>query len=201
MGPSNSAFRVLRTANTQCVILSVRTVARIRRWLVFDAAGEPSEVRAFFPTNGPAEVLITSRNPDWAVWPGHGTCRVQNVKKCRLAWQAGVMTASTQRLAKRLATYLGDRARQRHGGPVTVCPSSVSAPVPTISRGNPHTSPHRTTRFRRRGVETSRSDELRRAPILRPPDFAHLRVLLTRAYFRELPASASNLCRVGDGVT
>jgi tetratricopeptide (TPR) repeat protein len=37
------------------------------RWLlVFDAAESPDVVRPFFPTNGPGEILITSRNPDWA---------------------------------------------------------------------------------------------------------------------------------------
>lgn len=39
----------------------------IRRWLlVFDAAETPDEVRPFFPANGPGDILITSRNPDWA---------------------------------------------------------------------------------------------------------------------------------------
>ncbi|WP_394621419.1 FxSxx-COOH system tetratricopeptide repeat protein [Lentzea sp. JNUCC 0626] len=50
---------------------AVREALRVgrpfRRWLlVFDAAESPEEVRPFFPTNGPGEVLITSRNPDWA---------------------------------------------------------------------------------------------------------------------------------------
>jgi hypothetical protein len=37
------------------------------KWLlVFDAAASPEIVRPFFPTNGPGEILITSRNPDWA---------------------------------------------------------------------------------------------------------------------------------------
>jgi tetratricopeptide (TPR) repeat protein len=37
------------------------------RWLlVFDSAESPEVVQPFFPTNGPGEILITSRNPDWA---------------------------------------------------------------------------------------------------------------------------------------
>ena len=56
---ANSAVRAIREA--------LRTGRPYRRWLlVFDAAESPSEVRSFFPTNGPGEVLITSRNPDWA---------------------------------------------------------------------------------------------------------------------------------------
>ncbi|SFQ99524.1 Tetratricopeptide repeat-containing protein [Lentzea waywayandensis] len=56
-------------ANT--AVPAVREALRVgrpfRRWLlVFDAAESPEEVRPFFPTNGPGEVLITSRNPDWA---------------------------------------------------------------------------------------------------------------------------------------
>ncbi|WP_167976619.1 FxSxx-COOH system tetratricopeptide repeat protein [Lentzea indica] len=37
-----------------------------RRWLlIFDAAESSEEVLPSIPTNGPGEVLITSRNPDW----------------------------------------------------------------------------------------------------------------------------------------
>jgi tetratricopeptide (TPR) repeat protein len=37
-----------------------------RRWLlVFDAADSPDVLRPFIPANGPGEVLITSRNPNW----------------------------------------------------------------------------------------------------------------------------------------
>jgi tetratricopeptide (TPR) repeat protein len=58
-GDANSAVRAVREA--------LRTGRPYRRWLlVFDAADSPDEVRSFFPTNGPGEVLITSRNPDWA---------------------------------------------------------------------------------------------------------------------------------------
>ena len=58
-----------RDANA--AVLAVREALRTgrpyRRWLlVFDAAESPDEVRSFFPANGPGEVLITSRNPDWA---------------------------------------------------------------------------------------------------------------------------------------
>lgn len=46
---------------------ALRTGKPYRRWLlVFDAAESPDQVRPFFPTNGPGEILITSRNPDWA---------------------------------------------------------------------------------------------------------------------------------------
>lgn len=56
---ANTAVRSIREA--------LRTGRPYRRWLlVFDAAESPAEVRSFFPTNGPGEVLITSRNPDWA---------------------------------------------------------------------------------------------------------------------------------------
>jgi hypothetical protein len=56
---ANTAVRSIREA--------LRTGRPYRRWLlVFDAADSPTEVRTFFPTNGPGEVLITSRNPDWA---------------------------------------------------------------------------------------------------------------------------------------
>ncbi|HEY2696670.1 MAG TPA: FxSxx-COOH system tetratricopeptide repeat protein [Pseudonocardiaceae bacterium] len=58
-----------RDANTAVLAIreALRTGRPYRRWLlVFDAAESPEEVREFFPTNGPGEVLITSRNPDWA---------------------------------------------------------------------------------------------------------------------------------------
>ena len=46
---------------------ALRTGRPYRRWLlVFDAAESPQQVQTFFPTNGPGEILITSRNPDWA---------------------------------------------------------------------------------------------------------------------------------------
>jgi tetratricopeptide (TPR) repeat protein len=56
-------------ANT--AVPAVREALRLgqpyRRWLlVFDAAESPDVVRPFFPTNGSGEILITSRNPDWA---------------------------------------------------------------------------------------------------------------------------------------
>jgi hypothetical protein len=56
-------------ANT--AVPAVREALRVgqpyRRWLlVFDAAESPEQVRPFFPANGPGEILITSRNPDWA---------------------------------------------------------------------------------------------------------------------------------------
>ncbi len=56
-------------ANT--AVPAVREALRLgqphRRWLlVFDSAESPETVRPFFPANGPGEILITSRNPDWA---------------------------------------------------------------------------------------------------------------------------------------
>ncbi len=37
------------------------------RWLlVFDAAESVETIREYFPANGPGQILITSRNPDWA---------------------------------------------------------------------------------------------------------------------------------------
>ncbi|MET8756663.1 FxSxx-COOH system tetratricopeptide repeat protein [Lentzea sp. NPDC004782] len=56
---SNTAVPAVREA--------LRLGRPFRRWLlVFDAAESPEEVLPFIPTNGPGEVLITSRNPDWA---------------------------------------------------------------------------------------------------------------------------------------
>lgn len=49
------------------VLEALRLGRPFRRWLlVFDSAESPETVRPFFPTNGPGEILITSRNPDWA---------------------------------------------------------------------------------------------------------------------------------------
>lgn len=49
------------------VLEALRRGNPIRRWLlVFDAAESPEAVRKFFPSNGPGEILVTSRNPAWA---------------------------------------------------------------------------------------------------------------------------------------
>jgi tetratricopeptide (TPR) repeat protein len=49
------------------VLEALRRGNPIRRWLlVFDAAETPEAVRKFFPSNGPGQILITSRNPTWA---------------------------------------------------------------------------------------------------------------------------------------
>lgn len=49
------------------VIEALRTGRPFRRWLlIFDAAESPETVLPFFPRNGPGEILITSRNSDWA---------------------------------------------------------------------------------------------------------------------------------------
>jgi tetratricopeptide (TPR) repeat protein len=50
---------------------AVREALRIgkpfSRWLlVFDAAESVDIIREYFPANGPGQILITSRNPDWA---------------------------------------------------------------------------------------------------------------------------------------
>jgi tetratricopeptide (TPR) repeat protein len=58
-GEANTAVPAVREA--------LRLGQPYSRWLlVFDAAESPGQVRPFFPTNGPGEILITSRNPDWA---------------------------------------------------------------------------------------------------------------------------------------
>ncbi|QWF80427.1 hypothetical protein HUW46_03848 [Amycolatopsis sp. CA-230715] len=49
------------------VLEALRTGRPFRRWLlVFDAADSPDVVLPYFPRNGPGEILITSRNSDWA---------------------------------------------------------------------------------------------------------------------------------------
>ncbi|MBV9012313.1 MAG: tetratricopeptide repeat protein [Pseudonocardiales bacterium] len=59
------------SSEAHTAVAAVREALRLgqpyRRWLlVFDAAEAPEAVRPFFPTNGPGEILVTSRNPDWA---------------------------------------------------------------------------------------------------------------------------------------
>ncbi|WIV61287.1 FxSxx-COOH system tetratricopeptide repeat protein [Amycolatopsis nalaikhensis] len=56
-------------ANT--AVPAVKEALRIgrpyRRWLlVFDSAEDPEMVRPFFPVGGPGDILVTSRNPNWA---------------------------------------------------------------------------------------------------------------------------------------
>ncbi|MCI2415858.1 FxSxx-COOH system tetratricopeptide repeat protein [Saccharopolyspora sp. K220] len=65
------ALRLPGSYEAHTAVPAVREALRrghpIRRWLlVFDAAESPEAVRPFFPSNGPGEILITSRNPDWA---------------------------------------------------------------------------------------------------------------------------------------
>lgn len=65
------ALRLPGSNEAHTAVPAVREALRLgqpfRRWLlVFDAAETPESVRQFFPTNGPGEILITSRNPDWA---------------------------------------------------------------------------------------------------------------------------------------
>lgn len=59
------------SSEAHSAVPAVREALRVgrpfRRWLlVFDSAESPDAVRAFFPTNGPGEILVTSRNPAWA---------------------------------------------------------------------------------------------------------------------------------------
>lgn len=59
------------SSEAHTAVPAVREALRLgqpfRRWLlVFDSAESPEAVRPFFPANGPGEILITSRNPDWA---------------------------------------------------------------------------------------------------------------------------------------
>ena len=65
------ALRLPGAREAHTAVPAVREALRIgapyRRWLlVFDSAESPEAVRPFFPSNGPGEILITSRNPDWA---------------------------------------------------------------------------------------------------------------------------------------
>lgn len=54
-------------AAVPAVLEALRRGHPVRRWLlVFDAAESPEAVRKFFPSNGPGEILVTSRNPAWA---------------------------------------------------------------------------------------------------------------------------------------
>lgn len=49
------------------VLEALRRGYPVRRWLlIFDAAESPEAVRKFFPSNGPGEIMVTSRNPAWA---------------------------------------------------------------------------------------------------------------------------------------
>ncbi|MDQ3154482.1 MAG: FxSxx-COOH system tetratricopeptide repeat protein [Actinomycetota bacterium] len=64
-------LRLPGSSEAHTAVPAVREALRIgqpfRRWLlVFDSAESPEVVRPFFPANGPGEILITSRNPDWA---------------------------------------------------------------------------------------------------------------------------------------
>lgn len=64
-------LRLPGSSEAHTAVPAVREALRVgrpyRRWLlVFDSAESPETVRPFFPTNGPGEILITSRNPDWA---------------------------------------------------------------------------------------------------------------------------------------
>ncbi|MEV6827160.1 FxSxx-COOH system tetratricopeptide repeat protein [Amycolatopsis sp. NPDC051102] len=58
-GEANTAIPAVREA--------LRVGRPFRRWLlVFDSAEDVKMVRDFFPTNGPGEILITSRNAEWS---------------------------------------------------------------------------------------------------------------------------------------
>jgi hypothetical protein len=64
-------LRLPGSAEANTAVPAVREALQLgqpfRRWLlVFDSAESPEVVSQFFPTDGPGEVLITSRNPDWS---------------------------------------------------------------------------------------------------------------------------------------
>ncbi|MGH3782228.1 MAG: FxSxx-COOH system tetratricopeptide repeat protein [Pseudonocardiaceae bacterium] len=59
------------SAEANTAVAAVKEALRVgqpyRNWLlVFDSAESPDAVLPFFPTNGPGQILVTSRNPDWA---------------------------------------------------------------------------------------------------------------------------------------
>lgn len=59
------------SSEAHTAVPAVREALRIgrpyRRWLiVFDAAESIESIQPFFPTGGPGQILITSRNPNWA---------------------------------------------------------------------------------------------------------------------------------------
>jgi tetratricopeptide (TPR) repeat protein len=99
-------------SETNTALPSVREALRLgkpyRRWLlVFDAADSPEAVRPFFPTNGPGEILITSRNPAWA-----GVARPLEVATFRRSESVELLRrrgpSITEEDADRLAATLGD---------------------------------------------------------------------------------------------
>jgi tetratricopeptide (TPR) repeat protein len=64
-------LRLPGSSESPTAVPAVREALRLgkpyRRWLlVFDAAESPDTVRQFFPAGGTGNILITSRNPDWA---------------------------------------------------------------------------------------------------------------------------------------
>jgi tetratricopeptide (TPR) repeat protein len=64
-------LRLPGSSESPTAVPAVREALRLgkpyRRWLlVFDAAESPVTVRQFFPAGGTGNILITSRNPDWA---------------------------------------------------------------------------------------------------------------------------------------
>jgi tetratricopeptide (TPR) repeat protein len=65
------ALRLAGSSESPTAVPAIREALRLgkpyRRWLlVFDAAESPDTIRQFFPAGGTGNVLITSRNPDWA---------------------------------------------------------------------------------------------------------------------------------------
>ncbi|CCK25435.1 hypothetical protein BN159_1056 [Streptomyces davaonensis JCM 4913] len=55
------------TATVARVLEELRRGKPYGRWLlVFDNADNPESVRHYFPSGGPGDVLVTSRNPQWA---------------------------------------------------------------------------------------------------------------------------------------
>ncbi|QKV81566.1 tetratricopeptide repeat protein [Amycolatopsis sp. Hca4] len=79
-----------------------------RRWLlVFDSAEDPEMVRPFFPVGGPGDILVTSRNPNWA-----GVARPLEVAVFERAESKTLLSKRGPQLgdsdADRIAEKLGD---------------------------------------------------------------------------------------------
>lgn len=97
---ANTALPAVREA--------LRTGNPLRKWLlVFDAAEGPEVVRPFFPASGPGDILVTSRNPDWAsVASPLGVTTFERSESIELLRRRGPDVDEAD--AERLAEVLGD---------------------------------------------------------------------------------------------